>query len=71
MPRPKRAAHYITKEISLPAALALQVDAELFSELEGKVPFAAWQKLLVQLLGEWLLRQEQARKQHQASEQQP
>jgi len=32
----------------------------LFSELEGRVPHGAWQKLLTQLLGEWLSRVEAA-----------
>lgn len=56
MPRPARAVKYITKEISLPPDLVARVDLELYSALEDRVPQAAWQKLLIELLNSWLVR---------------
>ncbi len=54
MARPKRVLPYTTKEISLPTPLVTQVDLLLYSQLEGKVPFAAWQKLMTRLLEQWV-----------------
>ncbi len=54
MPRPKSAIPSVTKELSLPRELVAKVDLALYSELEGRVPHAAWQKLLIELLGNWL-----------------
>jgi hypothetical protein len=56
MPRPAKAVKSVTKEISLPPDIVAQVDLALYSELEGRVPHGAWQKLLTALLGEWLVR---------------
>ena len=50
MPRPKKVDRPVEKTISLPASLVAKVDLELFSELEGKVPFGAWQQFLVGLI---------------------
>jgi len=49
MPRPRKAIRPVEKNISLPEDLVAQVDLELFSEVEGKVPFGAWQRLLERL----------------------
>lgn len=54
MPRPKSAIPKVTKELSLPRDLVAKVDLALYSELEERVPHAAWQQLLVQLLNDWL-----------------
>lgn len=54
MARPPKAVKSVTKELSLPPEIVAQVDLELYSELEGRVPHAAWQKLLTSLLGSWL-----------------
>lgn len=50
MPRPLKTDRPIEKNISLPTSLVARVDLELFSDLEGKVPFGAWQKFLVGLI---------------------
>lgn len=62
MPRPPKAVKSVTKEVSLPPDIVARVDLELFSELEGRVPHGAWQKLLTELLGEWLVWREDCRK---------
>ena len=46
----------------LPQSLVARVELELYSDLEGKVPFAAWQTLLVELLNERLAKVDAARK---------
>jgi hypothetical protein len=43
MPRPRKAIRPVEKNISLPEDLVARVDLELYSDLEGKVPFGAWQ----------------------------
>ena len=40
----------VEKNISLPEDLVARVDLELFSELEGKVPFGAWQRYVEGLI---------------------
>lgn len=50
MPRPPKAIRPVEKSVSLPQDLVLQVDLILFSPLEGKVPFAAWQRYLEGLI---------------------
>jgi len=50
MARPKKSVPSVEKNISLPQDLVVQVELELYSELEGKVPFAAWQGYLVALI---------------------
>lgn len=50
MPRPARIIRPREKRINLPEDLCAQVDIMLYSELEGKVPFAAWSKLVEGLL---------------------
>lgn len=56
MPRPRKAVRPVEKNISLPQDLVLQVDLTLYSELEGKVPFGAWQRYLERLIREDLAR---------------
>lgn len=51
------------KKINLPSSLVARVDLLLYSELEQKVPHAAWSKLIQQLLGEWLEKVEQGAQQ--------
>lgn len=63
MPRPKKAIPSVTKEISLPPDLVARVDLALYSELEDRVPHGAWQRLLTELLANWLARVEAARNQ--------
>ena len=54
MPKPRRVDRPVEKSISLPQTLCAQVDIMLYSELEGRVPFGAWSKLMESLLAEWL-----------------
>lgn len=50
MARPKRVTRSVEKNISLPEDLVLRVDLLLYSELEEKVPFGAWSKLISGLI---------------------
>ena len=50
MGRPRKAVPSIEKNVSLPRDLVVAVELELYSEVEGKVPFAAWQKYLESLI---------------------
>lgn len=54
MPRPRKAIRPLNKKISIPEDIATRVDLQLFSELEGKVPHAAWSELVTGLLKDWL-----------------
>lgn len=58
MARPRKAVPSVSKEISLPMPLVVKVDLLLFSQIEGKVPFGAWQKYLVTLIEADLARRE-------------
>lgn len=50
MPRPRKAIRPVEKNISLPQDLVTRVDLELYSDLEGKVPFGAWQRYVEALI---------------------
>lgn len=50
MSRPRKAIRPVQKCVSLPETLIAQVDLELFSEVEGRVPFGAWQEYLMELI---------------------
>ena len=50
MARPKKVIRCKAKNLLLPENLIAKVDLELFSELEGKVPFAAWQTFTVKCI---------------------
>lgn len=52
MPRPRKAVPSVEKNLSLPRDLVVAVDLELFSELEGKVPFGAWGRYVERLIRE-------------------
>ena len=56
MGRPRKAVPSIEKNVSLPRDLVVAVELELYSEVEGKVPFAAWQKYLESLIRKDLAR---------------
>jgi hypothetical protein len=45
----------------LAESLVARVELELYSDLEGKVPFAAWQKFLTELIEERLAKLAAAR----------
>lgn len=61
MGRPRKAVPSIEKNVSLPRDLVVAVELELYSEVEGKVPFAAWQKYLEDLIRKDLARRAAAR----------
>jgi len=50
MPRPRKAIRSVEKNISLPEDLVARVNLELYSDLEGKVPFGAWQRYIEGLI---------------------
>lgn len=61
MARPKKTDRPIEKNISLPQSIVARVELELFSELEGKVPFGAWQRYIVGLIEADMQRKEASR----------
>ena len=50
MPRPRKAVRPVEKNISLPEDLVARVNLELYSDLEARVPFGAWQKYIETLI---------------------
>lgn len=60
MARPKKTDRPIEKNLSLPSSIVARVELELFSELEGRVPFGAWQKYIVSLIEADLAKKEGA-----------
>ena len=50
MGRPRKAIRPIEKNISRPLDLVAQVELELYSELEGRVPFGAWSRYVEGLI---------------------
>ena len=54
MPRVKKIDRPKRVEVQLPESIKLKVDMELYSELEGKVPFGKFSELVAELLGDWL-----------------
>lgn len=61
MPRPRKAIRPIEKNISLPEDIVARVDLELFSEVEGKVPFGAWQRYVEALIRADLARRDEGK----------
>jgi hypothetical protein len=59
VPRPKKAVPPVSKNIMLPVDIVARVEIQLYSMAEERVPFGAWQNLLVGLLLEWLREREQ------------
>lgn len=54
MPRTKNTIPTIEKTVSLPENIVAAIDLELFSEVQGKVPFGAWKGFLTRLVTEYL-----------------
>lgn len=52
--KPPSAIPRVEKSLSLPSDICAQVDLQLFSELEGKVPHGAWSRLVGTLLTKFL-----------------
>lgn len=61
MPRPRKVDRPVEKSISLPESLVVQVELELWSDLEGKVPFGAWQRYVAGLIHIDMIRRAAAR----------
>lgn len=61
MARPKKIDRPVEKRVMLAESLVARVELELYSDLEGKVPFAAWQKFLTELIEEQLAKLAAAR----------
>jgi len=53
MARPKNTIKSVSRNISIPADLCELMDKELYSELEGKIPFGAQQVFFTKLLREY------------------
>lgn len=58
MPRPKNIMRPVHLKTSLPEDLRTRLDLHLWSEVECRVPMGAYQRLIVQLLREYLDRTE-------------
>ena len=54
MPRPKKTDRPRRFEVCLPESVYARLQLELFSELEGKVPFGAMSVLTTRLIDQWL-----------------
>lgn len=52
--KPAKVMRPVEKSISLPTDVVALVDLQLYSELEGRVPFGAWSRLVEALLRRWL-----------------
>lgn len=54
MPRPRKVDRPMRCETTVPQSIHAKVMLELYSEVEGKVPFGAWSSLVSGLLAKWL-----------------
>lgn len=54
MPRPKKVDRPVEFKFYLPSSISMKLEIELFSEVEGKVPFGARNELIIRLISEWL-----------------
>lgn len=50
MARPKKLIRTVYKNIAIPEDLVAKIELELFSEVEGKIPFGAQQEFFTRLL---------------------
>lgn len=58
MARPKKIVQSVSKNIALPQDLVARMELELYSDLEGKIPFGAQQKFFERVLREHYARQD-------------
>lgn len=54
MPRPRKVERSHHMSVYLPESVKAKMDIELYSELEGRVPFGAYNNLFVDLVRGWL-----------------
>lgn len=50
MARPKQVIRSVYRNIGIPEDLCARMDLELYSDLEGKIPFGAQQRFITMLL---------------------
>lgn len=50
MGKPKNVIPSIEKTVSIPENLVVAVDLELYSTVEGRVPFGAWKRYISNLI---------------------
>ena len=55
MPRPKKLDRPVSVRASIPESLFAKVQIELYSELEGGVPYGAMSNLMTKLISDWLV----------------
>ncbi len=67
MPRPLKVDRPVEKSISIPQSIVVAVELELWSDLEGKLPFGAWQKYITKLIEEDMQRRQALRAKRGAS----
>ena len=60
MPRPKAVNPKLEKKLHLDAELVAKAELQLFSDLEGRVPYGAWSGYIEQLMREAQQRQQRA-----------
>lgn len=53
MARPKKTLATVSKNIRIPEDLAARMELELYSELEGKIPYGAQHEFFTKLLREY------------------
>jgi len=56
MPRPKKLDRGVSLHLRIPESILAKVQLELYSELEGRVPFGAMSELAAKLFTDWLSR---------------
>ena len=60
MPRPKAVNPKLEKKLHLDAELVAKAELQLFSDLEGRVPYGAWSGYIEQLMREAQQRKQRA-----------
>lgn len=55
MPRPRKVDRPHRMELQLPESLYAKMNAELYSDLEGRVPHGAYSNLFETLVSRWLV----------------
>lgn len=58
--KPAKVIRPVEKKISIPEDVVAQIDLELYSELESRVPHGAWSTLITKLLREHLAKGQRA-----------
>jgi len=53
MARPRKTVRTVPKNICLPEDLVAKLELELYSEVEGKIPFGAQQEFFTKLLRDY------------------